>query len=54
MTPAGVLTTLVFVQRRNGAIHAAGLVQGTDGNFYGTTEYGGNLSSTRLWLWHGV
>jgi uncharacterized repeat protein (TIGR03803 family) len=42
MTPAGVLTTLVSF---NGALTAtspqAPLVQGSDGNFYGTTEYGG-------------
>ena len=41
MTYAGVLTTLVSFNGGNGSSPAAGLVQGTDGNFYGTTEYGG-------------
>ena len=45
MTPAGVLTTLVEFTG-NGATHKgsrpyAGLVQGSDGNFYGTTSSGG-------------
>src|SRR5207244_2674484 len=47
MTPAGVLTTLVEFTG-NGATNKgtspqAGLVQGSDGNFYGTT-YGGGAS----------
>jgi uncharacterized repeat protein (TIGR03803 family) len=41
MPPAGVLTTLVAFNGPNGYGPAAGLIQGTDGNFYGTTEYGG-------------
>jgi len=45
MTPAGALTTLVEFTG-NGATNAgrypgAGLVQGSDGNFYGTTDMGG-------------
>jgi uncharacterized repeat protein (TIGR03803 family) len=44
ITPAGVLTTLVQFNVANGAHPSAGLVQGSDGNFYGTTHYGGNLS----------
>jgi uncharacterized repeat protein (TIGR03803 family) len=44
MTPAGVLTTLVSFTGGNGYNPSAGLVQGTNGNFYGTTPYGGNLS----------
>jgi len=36
------LTTLVsFTNDDNGAVPAAGLVQGLDGAFYGTTEFGG-------------
>jgi uncharacterized repeat protein (TIGR03803 family) len=42
MTPAGVLTTLVSFTGTNGEYPEAGLVQGGDGNFYGTTESGGN------------
>ena len=46
MTPAGTLTTLYsFCAQPNcadGASPLAGLVQGTDGNFYGTTIAGGS------------
>jgi uncharacterized repeat protein (TIGR03803 family) len=45
MSPAGALTTLhSFCAETgcpDGASPAAGLLQGTDGNFYGTTVYGG-------------
>jgi uncharacterized repeat protein (TIGR03803 family) len=42
ITTNGTLTTLVsFDYNSNGADPYAGLVQGSDGNFYGTTEYGG-------------
>jgi uncharacterized repeat protein (TIGR03803 family) len=41
MTPAGALTTLVSFNGINGSHPAAGLVQGSDGNFYGTTLLGG-------------
>jgi uncharacterized repeat protein (TIGR03803 family) len=42
MTPDGTLTTLVaFDHFSNGANPYAGLVQATDANFYGTTEFGG-------------
>ena len=44
ITPAGVLTTLhIFNQPRglNGRLPIGGLVQATDGNFYGTTSAGG-------------
>jgi uncharacterized repeat protein (TIGR03803 family) len=44
MTPAGVLTRLVEFSGANGENPAGGLVQGTNGNFYGTTSIGGNLS----------
>ncbi|HXB02541.1 MAG TPA: choice-of-anchor tandem repeat GloVer-containing protein [Opitutaceae bacterium] len=46
MTPAGVFTTLVtFSSGANGQQPFAGLVQGTDGNFYGSTELGGGSSN---------
>ena len=41
MTPAGALTTLVSFNGRNGSHPVAGLAQGSDGNFYGTTILGG-------------
>jgi uncharacterized repeat protein (TIGR03803 family) len=46
ITPTGALTTLYsFCSQANcadGALPAAGLVQGSDGNIYGTTEGGGH------------
>ncbi len=41
MTPAGALTTLVSFNDSNGSCPQASLVQASDGNFYGTTAYGG-------------
>ncbi len=41
LTPAGVLTTLYRFHSTDGQLPFSGLVQGTDGNFYGTTGYGG-------------
>ena len=41
VTTNGVLTRLVSFADTNGANPHAGLVLGTDGNFYGTTYYGG-------------
>ena len=46
ITPAGALTTLYsFGVNGDGAYPDAGLVQGTDGNFYGTTSYSGDGNS---------
>src|SRR5260221_539791 len=45
MTPEGVLTTLVKFDGSNGSYPRAGLIQATDGNFYGTTSAGGDLDS---------
>jgi uncharacterized repeat protein (TIGR03803 family) len=43
LTPAGTLTTLVTASDSGGYSAAyAPLTQGSDGNFYGTTQYGGN------------
>jgi uncharacterized repeat protein (TIGR03803 family) len=39
--PAQTFTTLFNFDGMNGMGPSAGLVQGTDGNFYGTTEFGG-------------
>ena len=45
ITPGGTLTTLYSFCSQSGCADGinpgAGLVQGTDGNFYGTTEFGG-------------
>jgi uncharacterized repeat protein (TIGR03803 family) len=42
-TSAGLLTTLHSFDLTDGAYPLAGLIQATDGDFYGTTEYGGVL-----------
>jgi uncharacterized repeat protein (TIGR03803 family) len=44
ITPGGTLTTLHSFDKSDGGNPVAGLIQGTDGNFYGTTEYGGAKS----------
>jgi uncharacterized repeat protein (TIGR03803 family) len=42
ISTSGALTTLYsFAEGNDGGYPSAGLVQGSDGNFYGTTEYGG-------------
>jgi uncharacterized repeat protein (TIGR03803 family) len=44
--PAQTFTTLVNFNKTNGrAPYLGSLVQGTDGNLYGTTEYGGTRNS---------
>jgi uncharacterized repeat protein (TIGR03803 family) len=43
LTPDGTLTTLVNFNYTNGA-YPSGLIVGSDGNFYGTTQQGGNLN----------
>ncbi len=42
ITPEGVLTTLHSFASTDGATPQGGLLQATDGNFYGTTTYGGS------------
>jgi uncharacterized repeat protein (TIGR03803 family) len=44
VTTNGTLTTLAAFSSTNGSYPAAALTLGTDGNFYGTTGNGGNLS----------
>lgn len=45
ITPAGALTTLhVFTNGTDGGHPLAAMIQGTNGNFYGTTTYGGGKS----------
>lgn len=41
ISPAGTLTTLHFFDGTDGAFPETGLVQATNGNFYGTTALGG-------------
>ncbi len=41
ITPSGNLTALHFFHGIDGSEPAAGLILAADGNFYGTTEYGG-------------
>jgi uncharacterized repeat protein (TIGR03803 family) len=45
ITPSGMLTTLHSFDGTDGSGPVAGLVQGTDGNFYGTTFWGGANSA---------
>lgn len=42
ITTNGVFTTLASFSGTNGSIPMTALTQGNDGNFYGTTEFGGN------------
>ena len=42
VTTNGVLTSMVSFNSNNGAYPLAGLTLGSDGNFYGTTQKGGN------------
>ena len=45
MTPDGALTNLYSFNGLDGAFPVAGLVQASDGNFYGMTEWGGTSSA---------
>jgi uncharacterized repeat protein (TIGR03803 family) len=57
MTPAGVLTTLVEFTGSAGSHKGSSphsLVQGSDGNFYGTTENGGSFTSSNIFFKSGT
>ncbi len=45
MSPTGAVTTLHSFSGADGIGPVAGLIQATDGNFYGTTEYGGGSTA---------
>jgi uncharacterized repeat protein (TIGR03803 family) len=45
ITPHGTLTTLHTFEGTDGASPEGALVEGIDGNFYGTTAYGGSSSA---------
>jgi uncharacterized repeat protein (TIGR03803 family) len=45
ITPAGALTTLHKFHNADGAYPSGGLIQGTDGNLYGVTAWGGAFSA---------
>ena len=45
ITPAGILTPLFSFANTNGAVPFAGLVQDSDGTFYGTTTAGGSSAT---------
>jgi uncharacterized repeat protein (TIGR03803 family) len=48
ITPGGTLTTLHQFDGTDGNDPRAGLLQATDGNFYGTTYYGGSIKNCGL------
>jgi uncharacterized repeat protein (TIGR03803 family) len=48
MTTNGTLTTLASFAQTNGASPYAALTMGNDGNFYGTTRYGGNTAGNGM------
>jgi uncharacterized repeat protein (TIGR03803 family) len=53
MTTNGILTNLVSFGYSNGAYPEAGLVQGTDGNLYGTTSGGGTYGNGTVFRMSG-
>jgi hypothetical protein len=57
ITPSGTLTTLFTFNGLNndgGVSPGVGLVQGTDGNFYGTNLLGRSRPGLQPWLWEGL
>jgi uncharacterized repeat protein (TIGR03803 family) len=45
MTPKGVVTIVYNFDGTHGAVLEAPVIQGSDGNFYGTTEAGGSFGA---------
>jgi len=45
ISPGGSFNNLYTFNGNDGAFPYAGLMRGNDGNFYGTTEFGGGSSS---------
>jgi uncharacterized repeat protein (TIGR03803 family) len=54
VTTNGTLATLANFEGTNGANPTAAVVEGNDGNFYGTTEYGGISSNGSMWSGDGT
>jgi len=52
ITPQGTFTTLQTFNHTQGAQFFSGLVQGTDGNFYGTTEGGGTNNDGTVFVFN--
>jgi len=54
ITAGGTLATLHSFDFTDGANPVAGLIQATDGSFYGTTGDGGVATVARCsgWMWH--
>ncbi len=53
VTPSGNLTTLINFNGSNGAYPSGGLIQGSDGNLYGTTIRGGSSNQCHRGLLDG-
>ncbi len=51
--PNGILKTLVFFDRTNGARPSCRLIEGSDGSLYGTTTHGGLLPTNTLDIYTG-
>ena len=58
ITPTGTITSFYsFCSQPNcadGDFPVGALIQGTDGNFYGTTSSGGSQQQLRTGLWHDL
>ena len=54
VTESGILTTLASFDGIHGALPFSGVVQGADGNYYGTTMHGGSRFTPNAWPAEGV